>query len=533
MLAGIAHHRSPRTRKGAKNRRGATTEGIRSKSGRSSAALNAENSEFVIMKNKNEVLNCTFDDDFYETISNNVRLNLSCHLDGKLDSSPTAPSPLSPVAICPTVRSTVVHSPLVTESEIHEATNLSMSTAFPTLLTADQYGADSITNKNKKPITKNSWKWKWDFVKKYKYVNEGGKIVKKVKQQISGQRDLSKLDMWTQLVMRRKHEFLKEQDHQEPCGGPARQEKRRIADQLNQILDARSFPQIIKEQIEQTVIKPEPEDESEKASTSVESPTDNTEILELLQLKPVKEKVPTQVYLSGEWTRPRCYVCFCCGTKFDSRKHLEDHKTGRHPHVSCTHYEIVGREQIENQIFNHLFLPSKALQAHAEIGNNNSTMNDSDVVKTEKETISVEDSMDSVTSSVVTSNTNETDTNTKTSKSSSSQSANSSLPGSINSPFKSKCTKCDREANSMLDLHRHLLDCSGDYTWQQMKKRMKYRRLLGKKRRTSRGVTTIKRPKSFSKANDEDDEKEGGSPKPKPPTTPKARPSDGKMIFIS
>lgn len=490
------------------------------------------------------MLNCTFDDDFYETISNNVRLNLSCHLDGKLDSSPTAPSPLSPVVVFPAIHSTVVHSPLVAgESEIHEATALSMSTAFPTLLTADQFGADSIANKNKKPITKNSWKWKWDFVKKYKYVNEGGKIVKKVKQQISGQRDLSKVDMWTQLVMRQKYEFLKEQSAAEPCGGSARKEKRRIADQLNQILDTRSLPQIIKEQIDQTVIKAEPEDEPNEAPNDEPSPQQDTSLLELLNLRPLKDKAPAKVLLSGEWARPRCYVCFGCGTKFDTLKHLEDHKIGRHPHVSCTHYEIVGRELIENQICNHLYLPSRALQQHAEASNNNSTLgseaSESSLLKDkETTTISVEDSMDSVTSSVVTSNTNETDTNTKTSKSSAASCSSSANGSSLNagcsqsSPFKSKCTKCDREANSLLDLHRHLLDCSGDYAWQQIKKRMKYRRLMGKKRRTSRGVTTVKRPKSFSKTNDEDDEKEGGSPKPKPPTTPKARPSDGKFLFF-
>lgn len=561
LRLGIAHHRSPRTRKGAKNRRGANTESQpRSKSGRSSAVnLNSEGSEFVIVKSKNEILNCTFDEDFYEAVNNNVRMNLSCHLDGKINGNPTEPSPLSPVTVCPTVRSTVVHSPLETESEIHEATALSTTTAFPTLLTADQYGAATVTtNKNRKPVTKNSWKWKWDCVKKYKYVNEGGKIVKKIKQPFSGQRDLSKLDMWTQLVMRKKHEDLKDieassdktnkkpkisgSDRNQAMSNAAlsiscaRQEKRRIVEQLNQILDARLLPQINVEQDEQRTIKPEPDDDNRLEAPQFDARTKEfaeSELPQVLQLEPATQVNHEKVLLSGEWARPRCYICYCCGTKFDSYKHLDDHKYGRHPNVSCTHYEIVGRELIEKQFYSHFYLPGKALEtnrllhtAHANLTSNDTFESSGEKLK-EKEAIPVEDSMDSVTSatgSSLTSHTVETDTNTKTSKSSNISSSSSQL--TPHSPIKSKCTKCEKETNSMLELHRHMLDCSGDYAWLQVKKRLKYRRLLGKKRRISRNAATIRRPKSNSKT--EDDEKDGSSPKPKPPSTPKVRPSDGK-----
>lgn len=490
------------------------------------------------------MLNCTFDEDFYESVSNNVRFNLSCHLDGKLDGSPTAPSPLSPVAVCPTVRSTVVHSPLETDGEIHEATSLSTITAFPTLLTVDQYGADAVVHKYKKPITKNSWKWKWDFVKKYKYVNEGGKIVKKVKQQPTGLRDLSKLDMWTQLVMRKKHEAFIEKDDQdslkdEPLATTVRQGKRRIVEQLNQILDTRLLPQITLEQDDQRVIKADPDDDEIASQNSPPSLNENSigennsnVIPELLNLLPAQKSPNPKVILSGEWARPRCYICFCCGSKFDTLKHLEEHKSGRHPYVNCTHYEIVGRELIEKQFYNHVYLPNKALEQHNLVKNgpNDSVENDSLARLKEKEPISVEDSMDSVTStsvSVLTSNTNETDTNTKTSKTST---ASSSV---TQSPMKSVCSKCSKETNSVLDLHRHLLDCSGDYAWAQVKRRLRYRRLLGKKRRVSRGVAVVRRPKSLSKTNDEDDDKEDNpSPKPKAPPTPKVRPSDGTFFFL-
>uniref|UniRef100_A0A336M5G3 CSON010429 protein n=1 Tax=Culicoides sonorensis TaxID=179676 RepID=A0A336M5G3_CULSO len=554
MRLGIAQHRSPRTRKGAKNRRGAPTEGnrsdtyrsSRSRSGRSSVTnINStDQNDFVIQRTKNEVLNCTFDEDFYETVSNNVRLNLSCHLDGKLDSSPTAPSPLSPVALCPAVRSTVVHNALLTtDSEIHEATSLSTSTVFPTLLTADQYGTSiSTTNKYKKPMTKNSWKWKWDLVKKYKYVNEGGKIVKKVKQPTSGLRDLSKLDMWTQLVMRKKHEDLittneQESSKDEICGS-VRQEKRRIVEQLNCILDKRLLPQINKEQDEQRVIKPDPdEDDVENVpqpSTS-NKPVAAKHIPDILKLLPAQPTAKSKLILSGEWARPRCYICFCCGAKFDTIKHLEEHKSGRHPHINCTHYEVVGRELIEKQFYNNFYLPVKALEQNNLAKNGpTSVVTENEIVARlkEKETsIPVEDSMDSVTStsvSVVTTNTTETDSNTK----SSSKTCTTASSSVQQSPLKSSCSKCNKETNSILDLHRHMLDCSGDYAWAQVKKRLKYRRLLGKKRRVSRGLNIVRRPKSLSKTDDDkDDDKDGNeSPKPKPPPTPKVRPSDAESI---
>ncbi|XP_063709060.1 LOW QUALITY PROTEIN: titin homolog [Culicoides brevitarsis] len=554
MRLGIAQHRSPRTRKGAKNRRGAPSESTprsetyrpsRSRSGRTSATnLNAsESNEFVIQRTKNEVLNCTFDEDFYETVSNNVRLNLSCHLDGKLNSNPTEPSPLSPVAVCPTVRSTVVHNPQVTDSEIHEATSLSTNTAFPTLLTADQYGKSvSASNKYKKPMTKNSWKWKWDLVKKYKYVNEGGKIVKKVKQPTSGLRDLSKLDMWTQLVMRKKHEDLlatKESDtsSKDEANCAVRTEKRRIVEQLNCILDKRLLPQINVEQDEQRVIKKDPDEDEpkEQPSTSFASKKEDKDYIpEILKLLPSQQTTKSKLILSGEWARPRCYICFCCGAKFDTIKHLEEHKSGRHPHTSCTHYEVVGRELIEKQFFNNFYLPTKALELNDLIKHGPVNVTENEIVARlkEKETaISVEDSMDSVTStsvSVVTTNTTETDSNTK----SSSKTCTTSSSSVQQSPLKSACSKCNKDTNSLLDLHRHMLDCSGDYAWAQVKKRLKYRRLLGKKRRVVRGMNVVRRPKSTSKTDDdkEDEKEDTESPKPKPPPTPKVRPSDAESI---
>uniref|UniRef100_A0A182SE85 C2H2-type domain-containing protein n=1 Tax=Anopheles maculatus TaxID=74869 RepID=A0A182SE85_9DIPT len=382
------------------------------------------------------VSNGVFDEDFYETVTQNVKNNLSCHLDGKLEApAPGAPSPMSPVAVVPAVRSTVVKSPVLTESKIHEATNLpAVSVMFPTLLTVEQYGTDpkpttssaalsSVSStssvKTKKPVTKNSWKWKWDFVKKYKYVNENGRIVKKIKQPTIGLRDLSKLDMWTQLTMRTKHELFQHRRStgsdqlripvtDRSCADPStksepilipevganlRNEKRAMVEQLDHILDARLLPHIDLEQNDQRIVKMEPADEEatkeEEPTDLVAEPLDDKEMittippqvqssslvpwsnhqptqprirnleflqsLQLIQLNQHYQKTP--VVLSGEWARPRCYICYGCGAKFNSLKQVEEHRIFRHPHVHSTFYEIVGRELIEKRLYKHFFIP--------------------------------------------------------------------------------------------------------------------------------------------------------------------------------
>ena len=277
-----------------------------------------ESNDYILTKVKADTTGTTFDEDFYETVNLNVRNNLCHFIDGKLEDSPIA---LNPVISEPTIRSTVVKSPIVTESKIHEATNISTMTIFPTLLTVDQYGAEIMqTVKIKKPITKNSWKWKWDYIKKFKYVTENGKLVKKFKQQNIGLRDLSKLDMWTQLAMRTKHEIFRSQNmisdnsHLANVGELVRDQQRKMVDQLNKILDTRLLPPINLEQNDQTIIKQE-SDCLEKVPESFGYNTDpsmqNYDFPFKLQLRKNDGAVQTTtIILSGEWARPRCYVCY-------------------------------------------------------------------------------------------------------------------------------------------------------------------------------------------------------------------------------
>ena len=421
-------------------------------------------------------------------------------------------------------------------------------TAFPTLLTAQQYGVDSNgSGKMKKPITKNSWKWKWDCVKKYKYVNEGGKIVKKVKQPMAGLRDLSKLDMWTQLAMRNKREVLTRQEFEASseanelsAGEAARDEKRKLISQLDHILDRRVLPQINLEQNDQSIIKIEKTEEESNAEVShgslavatTSTAARNDQIPEALNL--LKRNQPldnrSNLILSGEWARPRCYICFGCGSKFPTIRSLEEHKVTKHPYVHSTHYEIVGKALIDGNLLENFYIPSMALQRQIECNKkaNPHYFN----------SICAEDSMDSMTSysnSLTKSDSIDMDSNSLNSKMSMSSTASSSSIAVYEentkkfSVVKSRCSKCQRDCNGMLDLYRHMLDCSGDYAWLLAKKRnsIKYRYFGSKRRRAHRannGHAKVIRPKTKSEPN------ENATPKVKGPPTPRPRPSDGKCF---
>lgn len=564
---GIGLNRSPRSRKGAKNRRGCSSELFEStRSTRSNknskqsipSSHDINESSKQTSSTKIEPIVHAFDEDFYESVNQNVKLNLSCHLDGKLDSGPMSPSPLSPVASVPTVRSILVKSPLVTEAEIHEATTISAFTAFPTLLTAQQHGGESLTpGKIKKPITKHSWKWKWDCVKKYKYVNEGGKIVKKIKQSTCGMRDLSTLDMWTQLTMRMRHEVITRQENEVSgednvlgIGEAAREEKRKLIDQLNKILDTRIVPKINVEQSDQSIIKQESIDDIRQSDrnlsgvlSSCSSTADTQRDPEFpAQMNLIKreraDNLQQSVILSGEWARPRCYICFGCGSLFSTVRTLEEHKTSKHPYVHSTHYEIVGKELIDGNLFRNFYIPSLALQRHNEYHKkqffNNSICN------------AAEDSMDSITSSSMSltkSDSFDLDSNSRNSKvsissvasvsdrsysaSADDENANSSSDRAMT--VTQSCSKCNRQCKGILDLYRHMLDCSMDYAWILAKKRnnIKYRYFGTKRRRPQRSSSSsarkISRPKKERRNSDT-----SASQKSKEPSTPRQRPSDGE-----
>lgn len=436
------------------------TKVLRTKTSKLLNNNNTNSSEAIEHVQKNEIVNIEFDEDFYKTIGLNIKVNLNNYIDGKIDSIPERKNrSVFDLTAC---GSQPINKPVTivdnNDREIHEATNFELSTPFPALLTADQYGFGDNANKIKRQITKNSWKWRWDLIKKYKYVNEGGKIVKKVKQITTGQKDLSKLDMWTQLSMRTRYENQNNQydplkhdlTHQ-----ASRLIKSKNIEDLNDILDRRIIPEITKEQFDQTIIKHEIVEPDENEDMKYENNDDDTtdtvpDILKMFNLERSKTTPTSNVVLSGEWARPRCYICYDCGQKFDLIKSLEDHKNSEHPYVVSAHYEIVGRENLEKHLYKNLFLPKKALQTNSH-ARNTAISNDSKSNETTEASTSSENSSKFMTDQKET-----------------------------------ECSKCLKmiKHSSEMDIYRHILDCIGDNVWLQAKKRMKYRRSRRKGRKT-------------------------------------------------
>ncbi|KAL5275343.1 hypothetical protein ACFFRR_001318 [Megaselia abdita] len=482
-----------KTRKYKNDSPSGTPVKLRSKVGRFCPSLNdAELSNSMVAetnytRSRSEVLSCTFDINFYDTIAANVKQNLQLHVDGKLSEGKS--TFINPIQ---TIRSTLVRSPVRSnaDGEIHKATSLSIVTAFPTLLTADQYnGCDSMSSK-KRSHTKNSWKWKWDSVKKYKYVNEGGKIVKKVKQGNQGLRDLSKLDMWTQLTMRTKFE-------KQLCLEGETEEKRRQIDELNLILNQRRLPDISLEQREQSFIKLERTEFNEVdgvEETQRQYSEDELDFPFKLNLNRIdKREARRAVILSGEWARPRFYVCFGCGEKFEKIKSLEEHKFHKHPYVASTHYEMVGRELLQGNLYKNFFIPLKALIMLRENGLNTTLKTDctqrhdhDESMDSVHSVIPIEgtasDDSDSKTTALtvhsnVTRSTDELDNINYLMEQQEHRSAgNSTTENSL------ECSKCNKLCQGSLELYKHILDCSGDYAW-ILAKRKKYRYIGTSRRR--------------------------------------------------
>lgn len=606
---GLAQNRLPNSRKGIRSRKDSilsdsilkpdqpsvymTAVKARNKSGKNAIRESGDAEVVFRMPTRTEMLSSVFDENFYRDVVSNVRNNLLYFLDGKLlGNVGSAMHMNSSVSLIkhqmPTIKSTLAESPIVPDeriiidSEIHAATSLSTITAFPTLLTAEQYGGDAVLSKIRRPHTKHSWKWKWDSVKKFKLINEGGKIVKKMKQPMLGLRDLSKLDMWTQLSMRQKHEMqqciLNADSHSNES---VREEKQRINEQLNYILDMRLLPHIILEQNEQAIIKIEndefgilshmPNSEEDGSYNILNQSFVDETFFSILQLSPNHELHcnRTQLVLSGEWARPRCYLCMCCGAKFEKLKSLEEHKMFRHSHVLSAHYEVVGRELLAGNSLCHLFIPNRALSYYG-----NESYSNSNIVRKigwkKNESIHIsqriltgstgdDDSSDSIQSTVNSctlnvysakhsTTTDECDTDTKTtldintgSPSNSMQSSNSlfTAPSKMHLKCKegvsisTKCSKCTRRCNGTLDLYRHMLDCSGDYIWSLAKKR-KYRYYCGSKKRRSWNKHNFaelrKKPQKISKPSPPSNDTEESISSSKVKTPSRQRPSDAESI---
>lgn len=132
--------------------------------------------------------------------------------------------------------------------------------------------------------------------------------------------------------------------------------------------------------------------------------------------------------ISGEWVRPRSYLCGTCCAKFTNLWELEDHKWVSHPNVWCTHYEF------EDEKIDKLFHRSEVENAADNPSEDDSALSKLKLTDLYKRYLLPHGSL-------------------KTAK---------LVP---NVSFPEQCTKCNKNCMSLPELHKHMLDCGGDTTW--------------------------------------------------------------------
>lgn len=440
-----------------------------------------------------------FDKAFYNRITSNIQENLLNHIDGKLFKNEESESRISNFE-----KISSLPQEVPTLSSENYGCELSLNAVAPTTsLLSSQFGEDpesqieygSKPSKKKTNIKSDEVHYKYFTRRKYQAI-----ILERKEN-----RDMSKLDMWTQfLVKSRQQKILDDKK------GPkeileylaGNEYKNKIKkDELNRILDRRGPFEDLREEaskmaaLDKLNLRSDSQENDNniyeisnlvndlldkicateaRKSYSTEFATQNT-----LEKKssPLKDnnciglpsylnlrrtsslpsdseidksdritlicssqetenfELPTntvrrkneKVELTGEWARARIYICAACGLKLQNIKQLLEHKSVYHQNVWVQHYEFVGNQ---SELCKHLCIP-----ALGKVG----LLNKHVQYKAWKR-------------------------------------SDARL-----------CTKCGKQCNSLGELHRHILECGGDWTWMLARKKCKYRPFGAKSRRKRRG----------------------------------------------
>ncbi|XP_017782925.1 PREDICTED: titin homolog [Nicrophorus vespilloides] len=414
--------------------------------------------------------NDVFDQAFFTRIKCNIRENLLNHIDGKLFNNEESESRISNFE--------------KTQPEQQATENfgceisLNAATPAPSLLTT-QFGEDpesqieygSKASKKKTTPKKDEVHYKYFTRRKYQ-----ASILESKEN-----RDLSKLDMWTQYVIKNRQQQIIEKtksdkEKQEYKKGDEFKAKFQN-DELNKILDRRGPFEDLKEEVSKKAAlegnfnpeaqsdvscileeilgdvfgNPAEDVEIKTELTDAEIPSylnlrkatnesfidrsdkitlicssQETENFEAPEIAPRDKN--SLVELTGEWARSRLYICAACGLKCETIRLLLDHKNCIHSNVWCQHYEFVGNQ---GKFYKHLSIPGLGKMDYLE--------------------------------------------------------ANSTYKVWKRSEART-CTKCNKQCNSLGELHRHILECGEDWSWMLVRKKCKYRPFGAKTRKKRRGL---------------------------------------------
>ncbi|KAG6458547.1 uncharacterized protein LOC115448901 [Manduca sexta] len=261
-----------------------------------------------------------FDTSFYSRVASNVQENLTKYLDGSFNFNPDPDN---------TIKTRKAKNNVV----------INTAEGFPILLAFEQYSRNVFDGHIPRAIAPKH-KWKWDNLENDKSLMNPDQIKRDSHANNCIITLVSSLDIWTQLRMRRMFE-----DKFKHSSVEKNTEKRNIiANELKEILESREIPTSSSQMV---VYNPT----SDTRPNSLDFPAS-------LGLQPSVPQFDQQpAILSGEWVRPRCYVCCACGAQTRDARALSSHMSTQHPNAQVQHYEIVGESLLNADILKHLYIP--------------------------------------------------------------------------------------------------------------------------------------------------------------------------------
>ncbi|XP_023937518.2 uncharacterized protein LOC112045535 isoform X2 [Bicyclus anynana] len=261
-----------------------------------------------------------FDTSFYSKVASNVQENLSKFLDGSCNFNPDPENTIK-------------------TRKAKNIVAINTVEGFPILLACEQFSRNGFDGYMPRAIAPKH-KWKWDNLENDKNIMSPERIKRDSHTNNCIISLVSSLDIWTQLCMRRKFESIFNKS-------PVQKKTERksiIGKELKEILESRELPASTAQIVKYT-------HPPVQSGSSAELP----ESLGLVPTAPSFDLKPA--VLSGEWVRPRCYVCCACGAQTRDSKALSSHISMRHPNAQIQHYEIVGEVLLNSDILKHLYVP--------------------------------------------------------------------------------------------------------------------------------------------------------------------------------
>lgn len=263
-----------------------------------------------------------FETSFYSKVASNVAENLAKYLDGSFNFNPDSET---------TIKTRKSKNSVV----------INTAEGFPILLAYEQYSRNIFENYLPRSIAPKH-KWKWDSPEIDKVFMNADQIKRDSHANKCIITLVSSLDIWTQLSMRKKYDKQFNISH----NVEKKTEKQNIIDkELKEILESRELPTSSKQLVKYTNVP----------RTPVREATEFPSFLGLTPTTPNYNLEPA--VLSGEWVRPRCYVCCACGAQTRDSKALSSHISVHHPNAQVQHYEIVGEPLLNADILKHLYVP--------------------------------------------------------------------------------------------------------------------------------------------------------------------------------